>query len=1326
MELGALTAEDEEWEDVELFRALYVATRGSVIALTTSNELRIYGVQLLKEPVYPWGGDALKDLYKVDVHLKSTLVLDQGGLATCLYGSSQQILVAYSNGLLAGYSWSGRLREGAEPLLDLLTEQMSFSEVGEDPPEEPPCIVDLDFCEASRTLALLLNDGSVAICKAGGTSASLLDDLVVSHWLCGPEGLATCVRIGSHSQLIAVGLVTGQVALYRQEPYAGLSIASSPKVQATGSNLLVRVLGLEDWGHKEEHTGGVTCMAWSPDCRVLAVGFQLQGLVVWSPSGCRLMCSLRQNPQGPSGPPASKEKSDPPQPPVSEDAGGEANEQQVLVPRGITSLCWGPLGYQLMWTESGRWGHLLEISFAQVLPRNHRVAFSTHRNGIVSNESKNDELHVLQAHNSLLLVTESTIRTAGTGAFSEVWGFGPGDDSGSGSDLLVRYVPLPASYISANWPIKHAAVSASGMDIVVAGVQGLATYSRHSERWRLFGDISQERKVTCTGLTWVENMIAACSTTPGSSSSSGPTCDLLLFPRTHLDFTSLLARRSLPQIPLVVTSINDFILLAFDPLDLVLMRAQIKPAGQTGSTSVVLSTVRQLSIFNVERSLLDVALVPMTPSLKVAASEATVQGQANGKDATAASDGPTPRQCVLLRQGGHMSVLDMEKGSEVVLSTDVECFWLSDNLKVESSLGYSRPPSSTPSRNTSRGNLLSAANSRNDLEGMEGLSELSERVESPSGEDDTSIEMPWWAYGPGGMQLWFPSALKGSMSTRIQRRLSETLTPSTTGTDMELEFDREVYPVGISLADAAIIGITQRLVQGHPIPGVISNQVQGPGVLKLPWFHPIPESQPVLPCLLRRLLQHGAFEEALALAHQHAQGPHFGRSLEWLLFTSLELETSRPKGMKKLSSAGGARRSWSLNGSSPEGPRSPPSPNSSNLLGPASTLLRSAAELLQQFPQYSDVVVSVARKTDAALWPTLFSAIGSPSMLLEGLLETGALKSAACFLLVVDRLEGADRAYGLTYRLVQAALKTSQFYLVAELLRFLMPPGECDAALLTNRPSQQAELAFDVNLPDAQQEGEEQSASDATAVPSKPTAVDSAGPTADKGSSSYIGWLSGWLWSSSSAQSPAPQASTTQAEGGAGPEQKVAEVEQQDREDPSLVPANTACQIIAEYAWSLLDQGKLAALAQLTLAMAFLSGGLGAMMVSHGDERQQEPLEAVTSMSLFSALGRAVQELPVWEGEETEQSAVCLHELCSQLHCWSWRVALAVLTVDLQVIGEVKSARPEMWQELTSLLRSEPAYYYLLDIVDLVVNSEDQKAEGKEEAPAADGGSSTA
>lgn len=85
----------------------------------------------------------------------------------------------------------------------------------------------------------------------------------------------------------------------------------------------------------------------------------------------------------------------------------------------------------------------------------------------------------------------------------------------------------------------------------------------------------------------------------------------------------------------------------------------------------------------------------------------------------------------------------------------------------------------------------------------------------------------------------------------------------------------------------------------------------------------------------------------------------------------------------------------------------------------AGPLLQAAAQLIRHFPVFRDVVVSVARKTDAQMWPALFAAVGSPGALLEALLDVGALQSAACCLLIVDRIQGQHEAHGLALRLIQ-------------------------------------------------------------------------------------------------------------------------------------------------------------------------------------------------------------------------------------------------------------------------------------------------------------------
>lgn len=60
------------------------------------------------------------------------------------------------------------------------------------------------------------------------------------------------------------------------------------------------------------------------------------------------------------------------------------------------------------------------------------------------------------------------------------------------------------------------------------------------------------------------------------------------------------------------------------------------------------------------------------------------------------------------------------------------------------------------------------------------------------------VEPPWWTYGARGMQLLFPSSLAECLSPRSEL--------SSRSVDPELEFDKEVYPIGISLAEVSIIG----------------------------------------------------------------------------------------------------------------------------------------------------------------------------------------------------------------------------------------------------------------------------------------------------------------------------------------------------------------------------------------------------------------------------------------------------------------------------------------------------------------------------------------
>ena len=82
------------------------------------------------------------------------------------------------------------------------------------------------------------------------------------------------------------------------------------------------------------------------------------------------------------------------------------------------------------------------------------------------------------------------------------------------------------------------------------------------------------------------------------------------------------------------------------------------------------------------------------------------------------------------------------------------------------------------------------------------------------------MEVPWWTYGARGMQLWFPSSLEEPLSPTTRDSMTAQ------STDPELEFDREVYPIGISIAEVAIIGQllpkTPLLAPPQPHPASLS------------------------------------------------------------------------------------------------------------------------------------------------------------------------------------------------------------------------------------------------------------------------------------------------------------------------------------------------------------------------------------------------------------------------------------------------------------------------------------------------------------------------
>ncbi|KAK6920089.1 Ribosome control protein 1 [Dillenia turbinata] len=299
-----------------------------------------------------------------------------------------------------------------------------------------------------------------------------------------------------------------------------------------------------------------------------------------------------------------------------------------------------------------------------------------------------------------------------------------------------------------------------------------------------------------------------------------------------------------------------------------------------------------------------------------------------------------PARCLILRVNGELSLLDLDDGRERELTDSVELFW----------------------------------------------------VTCGQSEDKTNLieEVSWLDYGHRGMQVWYPSPGVDPFKQEDFLQL-----------DPELEFDREVYPLGLLPNAGVVVGVSQRMSFS--------------ACTEFPCFEPSPQAQTILHCLLRHLLQREKTEEALRLAQLSAEKPHFSHCMEWLLFTVFEAEISRQ----------------SANRNQMSQPQSSPSPS----------LLEKTCDLLRNFPEYIDVVVSVARKTDGRHWADLFSAAGRSTELFEECFQRRWYRTAACYILVIAKLESPAVSQYCALRLLQAALDESLYELAGELVRFLLRSG---------------------------------------------------------------------------------------------------------------------------------------------------------------------------------------------------------------------------------------------------------------------------------------------
>ncbi|XP_040571895.1 LOW QUALITY PROTEIN: guanine nucleotide exchange factor subunit Rich [Lepeophtheirus salmonis] len=272
---------------------------------------------------------------------------------------------------------------------------------------------------------------------------------------------------------------------------------------------------------------------------------------------------------------------------------------------------------------------------------------------------------------------------------------------------------------------------------------------------------------------------------------------------------------------------------------------------------------------------------------------------------------------------------------------------------------------------------------------------------------DTNLEKPhltaslWLYCGSHGMKVWLPVFPRegDEAHTFMSRRIM-------------LHFPlNKFYPLAILFDDAIILGAeNDTILLGNDTNSTISLPYSTLERTSLLFLHPI----------LRQLIKRNLGFHAWEIARTCMMLPYFSHTLELLLHEVLEEEATSTE----------------------------PIPDA---------LLPSIVSFIQEFPVYHQTIGRCARKTEVALWPHLFSTVGSPRALFTECLNCGDLDTAATYLLILQNLEPPSVAQNHATLLLDAALDQTYFNLVKELVRFLKRIDPDDAGgprqLSTTNPS---------------------------------------------------------------------------------------------------------------------------------------------------------------------------------------------------------------------------------------------------------------------------------
>ncbi len=206
------------------------------------------------------------------------------------------------------------------------------------------------------------------------------------------------------------------------------------------------------------------------------------------------------------------------------------------------------------------------------------------------------------------------------------------------------------------------------------------------------------------------------------------------------------------------------------------------------------------------------------------------------------------------------------------------------------------------------------------------------------------------------------------------------------------------YPLGLLINEALFIGVTTELT-------LINQDLAYSQIQKA--------TQLFVSHVLEGLIRKKLFLDAKKISICYRYLPYFLHILELLVHKTLEMEAN----------------------------------TSTN---PGEHVLKDVISFIEQFPEYLKIISHCTRKSEVSVWPYLFSIVGDSNKLFEKCLSLNDLETAASYLVVLQNTENLKLCQRFANMLLKASLKSCEWDLVKEIIRFLsaIDPDDLKAELL--------------------------------------------------------------------------------------------------------------------------------------------------------------------------------------------------------------------------------------------------------------------------------------